>query len=87
LTWIANQLAGKATETALRRMFEREEWFLANRQFLPGEVAHRWSSIRDDLQLMLFGEITGNRSPEVMRSVAMHVRQDLAVAIGEIERQ
>lgn len=50
LAWIQEQLAAEFTEPALRRMFEREKWFLRNREFLPGELARSWLSIRDDLQ-------------------------------------
>jgi hypothetical protein len=85
LTWIQEQLAGEFTEPALRRMFERDKWFLRNRELLPGEFARHWLSIKDDLQLMLFGETTGNRSPEIMQSVAARVQQTVVIAIRNIE--
>jgi hypothetical protein len=85
LKWIEGQLAQEFTEPALRRMHEREKWFRTNRQFLPGALRQYWLSIRSDLQMMLFGEKTGNRAPDVMQLLSVRVQKKLALALRLIE--
>jgi len=80
-------IEGQSYGPALRNMFERDKWFLANQEHLPRAFSTSWTLLRDDLQMLLFAQQTGNRTPGELGAIPAHMSACLGRAIASVQRQ
>ena len=81
---IEAMLIQSSTDETLGKVLSLEEWFFANRLFLPGVFPAKWLTIRNNLSKLSRWQKTSSKSAEEISAFEKETQNCVAEAIDEI---
>jgi hypothetical protein len=81
---VQSSITQEDTQTTLKVILDREEWFFDNRLFLPGTFPNKWLQIRNDLSRLKRWQSVKSKSADELAKLETTIEKTIVEAIDEI---